>query len=128
MNAPVAAQPSTGIQYQANPAMFKASPFVFIFCLALVPVGIGIIILLAWYLQTKAEKFTITQDEIHYERGLLSKTRFEVGLDTIRTVRVDQSLFNRMFGVGKVSVFTAGDQPEIVVDGLPDPHLIRELT
>jgi len=40
---------------------------------------------------------------------------------------VDQSFMNRIFGVGKIAVFTAGDEPELVVDGLPDPNSIRDV-
>ena len=32
-----------------------------------------------------------------------------------------------VFGVGAVEIFTAGDNPEIVVAGLPEPNRVREL-
>jgi uncharacterized membrane protein YdbT with pleckstrin-like domain len=60
-------------------------------------------------------------------QGLLSKDRIELDIASIRTVRVYQSFLNRIFNVGSVSVFTAGDMPEIEVKGLPDPHDLRQL-
>ena len=48
-------------------------------------------------------------------------------MSRIRTVNVYQSFFNRIFGVGRISIYTAGDDPEIDVSGLPDPHDLREL-
>jgi uncharacterized membrane protein YdbT with pleckstrin-like domain len=42
-------------------------------------------------------------------------------------VRVNQSLFQRIFGTGDVEIFTAGDDPEITAKGMPDPNEIREL-
>jgi uncharacterized membrane protein YdbT with pleckstrin-like domain len=61
------------------------------------------------------------------ERGLLSKERIELDADKIRTVKVFQTLFNRMFGVGTITVYTSGDEPEFEIKGMPDPHRFREL-
>ena len=113
--------------YSENPVMFKSNPLGFILSLLLVPVGVGLIILIWWYLQTKAAKLTIEEHDILYETGLLSKERREVSIRGVRTVRVQQSFFNRLFGVGKVEIYTAGDDPEIVAAGLPDPDEVREL-
>lgn len=113
--------------YAEHPAMFKNNPLGFILSVLLIAVGVGIIILLWWYLQTKASKLTVFENEIMFEKGLLSKERSEVNIDIVRTVRVKQSFFNRIFGVGEVQIFTAGDNPEIVARGMPDPNRIREL-
>lgn len=113
--------------YAEHPAMFKNNPLGFILAVLLIAVGVGIIILLWWYLQTKASKLTVFENEILFEKGLLSKERSEVNLGIVRTVRVKQSFFNRIFGVGTVEIFTAGDNPEIVAKGMPDPNRIREL-
>jgi len=69
----------------------------------------------------------VFENEILFEKGLLSKERSEVKISIVRTVRVKQSFFNRIFGVGTVEIFTAGDNPEIVAKGMPDPNRIREL-
>ena len=113
--------------YAEHPAMFKNNPLGFILSVLLIAVGVGIIILLWWYLQTKASKLTVFENEIMFEKGLLSKERSEVNIGIVRTVRVKQSFFNRIFGVGTVEIFTAGDNPEIVAKGMPDPNRIREL-
>lgn len=113
--------------YAEHPAMFRNNPLGFILAVLLIAVGVGIIILLWWYLQTKASKLTVFENEILFEKGLLSKERSEVNISIVRTVRVKQSFFNRIFGVGTVEIFTAGDNPEIVAKGMPDPNRIREL-
>lgn len=114
--------------YSAHPAMFKNNPLGFILAIILIPAfGVGLLILLWWYLKTKAAKLTITDREILFEQGLLSKERSEVSVSSVRTVRIKQSFFNRIFGVGAVEIFTAGDSPEIVIAGLPEPNKIREL-
>ncbi|MES9941563.1 MAG: PH domain-containing protein [Candidatus Thiodiazotropha sp. 6PLUC2] len=108
--------------------MFKNNPIGFIVSILLIPAfGIGLIILLVWHLQNKSSKLTINESEILYEKGLLSKERSEINISSVRTTKVKQSFFNRIFGVGSVEIYTAGDNPEIVVTGLPDPNRIREL-
>lgn len=113
--------------YAEHPAMFKNNPLGFILAVLLIPVAVGIIILLWWYLQARSSKLTVFENEILFEKGLLSKERAEVNISIVRTVRVNQSFFNRIFGVGTLSIYTAGDNPEIVARVMPDPNRIREL-
>lgn len=114
--------------YSEHPAMFKNNPIGFIVSLLLIPVfGLGLLILLWWYLQCKGSKLTVKEHDILYEEGLLSKNRAEFSISGIRTVRVNQSFFNRIFGVGTIQIFTAGDKPEIEAKGMPEPNRVREL-
>jgi uncharacterized membrane protein YdbT with pleckstrin-like domain len=113
--------------YQAHPAMFRAHPFYFIGSIILIAAfGIGILILLYWYILTRATALTITENDIIYEKGILSKDRTAVSLRHIRAVRVIQGFVNRIMGIGKIEISTAGDQPEFTVTDMPDPHAIRE--
>lgn len=115
-------------QYSEHPVMFKNNPLGFILSLLLIPVfGLGLLILLSWHLQNKSSKLTVGEREILFEKGLLSKERSEVNISSIRTTKVNQSFFNRIFGVGSIEIYTAGDTPEIVAKGMPDPNKIREL-
>ena len=108
--------------------MFKNNPVGFILSLLLVPVfGIGIIIFLVWYLKTRSSKLSITDRDILFEEGLLNKNRSEISIDRIRTVKVKQTFFNRIFGTGTIELYTAGDTAEIIAIGMPDPHRIRDL-
>jgi uncharacterized membrane protein YdbT with pleckstrin-like domain len=113
--------------YSENPAMFRSNPLGFILAVLLIAVAVGVLILLWWYLQCKSTKLEADKNTVMLERGLLSKERIELDIDKIRTVKVYQSLFNRMFGVGKISVYTSGDVAEFEIDGMPDPHRFREL-
>lgn len=114
-------------KYSEHPAMFKNNPLGFILAVLLIPVAVGIVILLYWYLQCKSTKLEFKGKDLILERGLLSKSRTELNVDSIRTVNVYQSFFNRIFGVGRISIYTAGDTPEIEVSGLPRPNDLREL-
>ena len=113
--------------YQAHPAMFRAHPFWFIlFVLLILAGGLGILILLYWYIKTRATALTVTEHEITFEQGILSKDRTGVSLRHVRAVRVTQGFVNRILGVGTVEISTAGDEPEFEVSDMPDPHEIRE--
>ena len=139
---------NSDLLYSENPKMPRNRPILFIFYIilnvgglvaafrldqqSLQIIGLGvwlgtIIMLLVWYLQIKSIKLSVTNNDILVERGLLRKNRKELAIDKVRTVEVDQGFVDRIFGVGLVKVFTAGDLPEIVVKGLPDPNRIREL-
>lgn len=116
------------VLYSEHPVMFKNNPLGFIVSLLLIPVfGLGLIILLVWHLRNKSSKLTVTENDILFEKGLLSKDRSEVNISSVRTVRVKQSFFNRVFGTGRVELYTAGDVAEITAVGIPDPNKVREL-
>jgi uncharacterized membrane protein YdbT with pleckstrin-like domain len=113
--------------YEAHPAMFRAHPFWFIGGVILVPVfGLGVLLLLYRYIHTRQTALTVTDTEIPYERGILSKDRTSVSLKHIRAVHVTQGFLNRILGVGTIQIPTAGDQPEFTVADMPDPGTIRE--
>lgn len=113
--------------YEAHPAMFRAHPFWFILAVLLIlAFGIGIIILLYWYVKTRATALTVTDQELMYERGILSKDRTSVSLKHIRSVNIAQGFVNRIFGVGTVQISTAGDEPEFTIADMPDPYVIQE--
>ena len=139
---------SSDLLYSENPKMPRNRPFLFVLYIILNIGGlvaairleqqslqiIGLVVwlgtimaLLIWYLQIKSKKVSVTNTEMLYEEGLLRKNRKELALDKVRSVEVDQDFIERIFSVGKVKVFTAGDLPEIEVEGLPDPNRIREL-
>ena len=69
---------------------------------------------------------TVTDHDITYERGILSKDRTSVALRQVRSVRVAQGFVNRVFDVGTIEVSSTGDKPEFTVKDMPDPHDIRD--
>jgi uncharacterized membrane protein YdbT with pleckstrin-like domain len=117
------------IRYRASPPMFRNRPIVFSLCvIAILVFGAGLVILLIWRIIARSEVLTITDKELRFEKGIFNKTRSEIALGSIRSVRVDQTLWQRLFGVGDVFIFSAGDRPEIVIQGMPEPAKIREVT
>jgi uncharacterized membrane protein YdbT with pleckstrin-like domain len=107
--------------------MFRNNPLGFVLSVLLIAAAVGVVILLVWYVKSRSELLTITTEELRYAKGILSKSHSEVRLSSIRSVRVHQTLFQRMFGTGDLEVFTAGDLPEVTVKGMRDPNRVREL-
>ncbi|MTW21699.1 PH domain-containing protein [Allochromatium palmeri] len=94
-------------------------------------IGIGVFAfatlqLLTWWVTARTDHLEITADEILWTHGLLSKQYTEINMASVRTVRVTQTLFQRIMNAGDITIYTAGDTPELVVRGLPDPGQIRE--
>lgn len=118
---------SEEVLYQASPPMFRNHPLGFVLSLLLVAAAVGIVILLFWYVKARSEQLTITREDLRYQKGILSKTHNELRLTSIRSVRVRQNLLQRMFGTGDIDIYTAGDAPEVMVRGMPDPHEVREI-
>jgi membrane protein YdbS with pleckstrin-like domain len=113
--------------YRASPVMFRAQPIAFIFSLLLIPVGVGLIILLVWWLQSITTHLEIDEETVRYETGVFSKDRRALNRQAIRTVRVTQSFINRIMDVGAIEIFTAGDDPEIRALSMHKPNEIREM-
>ncbi|WP_018699396.1 PH domain-containing protein [Amorphus coralli] len=114
-------------RYQAHPSMFKSHPLLFILCVILIPAVIGIVALVVWWLFNRATTVTVDDDRISLDKGLLAKEHTEIELSSIRTVKIDQSLLDRILDVGTLRVYTAGDVPELQMKGLPEPARLREV-
>ena len=110
--------------YDENPAMFRAHPLLFTLLLLSV---VGIMAIAIWWVMHKGERLALSDREVLLERGLLSKQRTEVALSSIRSVRITQSLGQRIFDVGHVEMFSAGDVAEIAIKNMPRPGRIRAL-
>jgi uncharacterized membrane protein YdbT with pleckstrin-like domain len=109
--------------------MFRNHPFLFILSVILIAAfGLGLIILLIWWLQTLGTKLTVTDERITLRKGILSKYTNEVFHTDIRNVQLDQSFFQRLFDVGTIAISTSGQEGiEISVQGIPHPQNVRDL-
>lgn len=110
--------------YDEHPAMLRAHPFLFLLLLISV---VGIVAIGIWWLMCKGERLALSEREVLLERGLLAKQRTEIALTSIRSVRVTQTLGQRLFGVGNVEMFSAGDLAEIAIKSMPRPDRIRAI-
>lgn len=111
--------------YKEHPTMFADEPGKFILACLLIPFVVGIFWLAWWYITNRSTVITVDDERVTVRRGILSKENIEVEMTSIRTVRVDQTFVDRIFNCGILKVYTAGDNPDIVQGGLPDPVRLR---
>lgn len=89
-------------------------------------IAVGLLRLLLWWIAARFDHLEIRENELIWTHGFLNKNYTETNMASIRTVRVHQSLFQRLMNAGDLVIFTTGDQPELAVNGLPRPNEIRE--
>jgi membrane protein YdbS with pleckstrin-like domain len=74
------------------------------------------------HVQRRLVKLVITGDRLRYESGLFSKTTRTMELVKVQDVRVDQTLGQRMVGIGDLSFETAGSGSRIVMYSIDRPQ------
>jgi len=112
---------------KTHPQMFRNNPVAFILFVILIPVGFGALVLLIWWLTTINTTLTVTTRRTILRRGILSKHTREVRHSDVRFLEVDQGLFQRIFGVGNISVSSAGQGTiEITAKGILNPNKIKQ--
>jgi uncharacterized membrane protein YdbT with pleckstrin-like domain len=116
------------VLYESHPAMFRNHPLYFILCIILSVVGVGLVMLLVWWLQTLATNLIVTDEKTVLRKGLLSKYTTEVFHDNVRNVQVSQTFLQRIFDVGYLGISSAGQAGlEIEINGIPHPDTIKQL-
>ena len=71
-------------------------------------------------------RLTVVGDHIKWESGLLSRSTRVMELAKVQDVRVDQSLGQRIVGIGDLSLETAGESSRIVMRSVDRPHAAAE--
>ena len=105
---------------QARPSMLKNSPISAIL--------FGILTLgLVPFIWRGGKVLSIYENgDITYQKGIASREKIELQASEIRSVKVQQSLFNRMMNAGNLEIYTTGDTPEVSIAGISSPDEIRE--
>jgi len=69
---------------------------------------------------------TVTGDRLRYEIGAISKSTRTIQLSKVQDVRVDQSLMQRLFNIGNLSIETAGEASRLTVHNVDDPQALAD--
>jgi uncharacterized membrane protein YdbT with pleckstrin-like domain len=87
-------------------------------------------ILLLWaatrHIKRLSMKLTVSLDKLRFETGILSKSTRTIQLAKVQDVRVDQSLRQRMVGVGTLSIETAGEASRLVIHDIDQPQPLAD--
>lgn len=119
---------SERVVYREHPSMFRNHPVYFILCVLLSFAGIGLILFLAWWLESRSITLTVTTNRVILRKGIFSKHTNTVYHVHVNNIRVGQSFIQRVFNVGSVEILTGGHAGvEISVSGIPNPVMVKLL-
>ena len=92
-------------------------------------VGVAVVLVI-WpirrHVRRQFVKATISGDKLRYEVGALGKTTRNISLPKVQDVRVDQSVNQRMFGVGDISIETAGEASRLTLRNIDQPQSVAD--
>jgi membrane protein YdbS with pleckstrin-like domain len=92
-----------------------------VFVVQLIRLGIAL-------MRIRSTLYTITNQRIMIEHGILSKSLSEIDLRTIDDTQFFQSLTARILGIGNVTLIsTDKEAPVLVLHNIHDPRALREL-
>lgn len=96
----------------------------FLACVLVIPLPWAI-----WrWLVTRNTVYTLTDQRLSTRRGVLNRVTEDLELYRVRDTRLEQNLFERLFGLGEIVLFTSdASTPEIHMHYIRDAARVREL-
>lgn len=92
-------------------------------CWLVVPIFIA---LYAW-LKTRSLLYTLTDQRIKIEEGIIGKSRSTLELYRINDIESSQRAMQRLVGIGDVSLMSSDEtNPTLVIAGVRDPSGIQD--
>ena len=97
--------------------------------ISLTLVVIAAVVTIVWaFLETIRWKYTVTNRRVFVRRGLVSINEQTARLERVQDITLHQTLFDRLFGVGKLEIDTAGSSGgAFEFKALIDPAHVREI-
>ena len=88
------------------------------------------LILLIWpfmrWVGWRSMRATVSGDRLRYEAGAASKVTRNIQLSKVQDVRVDQGVFQRMLGIGNISIETSGETSRLTIPNVDRPQSIAD--
>lgn len=72
------------------------------------------------------DTITIAGNKLRHETGMTSKSTRTLELVKVQDVRVDQTLVERMLGLGTIRIETAGDSIPLIMKGVEAPQQVAD--
>jgi membrane protein YdbS with pleckstrin-like domain len=88
--------------------------------------GVFMVLVMMRHLKQRMIKLEVLSDRVRYESGFFSKTTRTEQVLKLQDVRVDQTLGQRMMGIGNLSYETAGGSSRIVMPSIDNPQLAAD--
>lgn len=78
------------------------------------------------WLRRQCIKATVSDERLRYDTGVLSRTTRNIHLSKVQDARVEQRLFQRLCGVGSLSIETAGEASRLTIPNVDDPQALAD--
>jgi uncharacterized membrane protein YdbT with pleckstrin-like domain len=78
------------------------------------------------HIRLRFTSMTLQGGKLRYETGMLSRSTRTMELARIQDVRVDQSLLQRILGIGTLSVESAGEHSRLSMENVDRPQAVAE--
>jgi uncharacterized membrane protein YdbT with pleckstrin-like domain len=86
----------------------------------------GAVIVALTEIVRRAEKFYVGENEVGRIFKLITSDKVSARYGKIQDIEVEQSIFDRIFNIGKIKINTAGSPaPEIIFRGVKNPYGIE---
>ncbi len=90
-----------------------------------IPIGIDLWATFRLF-QLQARQITLTEDMLRFEEGFFGKSQRNLMLTKIEDVRVEQSVGQRMLGVGNLAVQATGDSTPLCLDNIDNARAVAD--
>lgn len=110
------------IEWSGTPSQWRNAGW-FLSCLLLLPIPWAL-----WrWLETRSTRYTLTDQRLKTQRGVLNKLTEDLELYRVRDTRFQQSLVERMLGLGEIVLFTTDEStPQVSLRYIRDAEAVRE--
>ena len=78
------------------------------------------------WMRRQSSKATVTAERLRYETGVISRTTRNIQLAKLQDARVEQRLVQRLFGVGDLSIETAGEASRLTIPNVDAPQALAD--
>ena len=91
-------------------------------------VVVSLLTFLWWWIGTVFTTVTVTTKRTVHRVGIIARNSSEVQHDDVRNLQIDQSILERILGIGDIAISSSGqDDMEIVAVGVPNPERIAKV-
>jgi uncharacterized membrane protein YdbT with pleckstrin-like domain len=88
------------------------------------------LVVLVWtvarHIRLRFTTLTIAGGKLRYETGMLSRATRTMDISRIQDVRVNQTLLQRMLGIGSITVETAGETGRLSMNNVDRPQAVAD--
>lgn len=115
-------KPETPV-WSGTPSQWSNLPW-FLACVLIIPIPVAL-----WkYIQTRMTHIRITTQRLQIETGVFSRQLEEVELYRVKDTTLEQTLLQRLVGLGTVRLMTSDESsPVVLLKHLPQSREVREI-